>query len=153
MSDELDDREWAILIREALDEPGTVPVQVLEAARAAFTWRTIDADLAEITFDSRAGDVSVASVRSARQATLHALTFTSSSFTIELELQAGELLGQLIPPPAPGSSLTVNVMGVPRSVQLDFDELGCFTFSPLPTRPFRLELSGPASVATEWITL
>ena len=153
MSDELDDREWAILIREALDEPGTVPVQVLEAARAAFTWRTIDADLAEITFDSRAGDVSVASVRSARQATLHALTFTSSSFTIELELQAGELLGQLIPTPAPGSSLTVNVMDEPRPVQLDFDELGCFTISPSPTRPFRLELSGPASVATEWITL
>lgn len=149
---ELEDAVWSILIREALEEADAVPPDVLAAARAAFTWRTIDAELAEITFDSQRDDASVTAARS-NQAALRALTFASSSFVIELEVRTDELLGQLVPPADQDSRFTLTMMDAESPTELAVDDMGCFTISPIPSRPFRLQLTGTASVATDWITL
>ena len=46
-----DDRLLAELAA-ALDAADPVPARVLDAAKESFTWRTIDAELAELVFDS-----------------------------------------------------------------------------------------------------
>jgi len=127
-----------------------VPDHVSAAARAAFTWRTIDAELAEFAFDSadqplgvRGGDVN-------RQ-----VTFRSPSVEIELmitEADARHLVGQLIPPDVVGIEL---VSGDARAT-VDSDHLGRFTFDQLPSGPARLVVRGADGVVlaqTDWLLL
>jgi hypothetical protein len=144
-----DDERWLAELAEALREAQQVPQHVLEAGYSAYAWRTIDAELAELTYDSRVEDPALAGAR-AQEAPLLALTFASSSLTIELQVEPPVLLGQLVPPQA--GELTVTLRdGTVRTEQVD--ELGCFALEPIPTMPFRLELSGRHSVSTSWITL
>lgn len=74
------------------------PPEVLHAARGAFTWRTVDAEIAALTFDSLLDDAP-AGVRAAAQPRI--LTFEADGLTIEVELDATpsgrRLLGQLVP--------------------------------------------------------
>src|SRR5688500_18840211 len=75
-----------------------VPSDVVAAAKASFTWRTIDAELAELAFDSLVDDDAVL-VRGDDQPRL--LTFEGASVTVEIEIVAlaGErrVVGQLVP--------------------------------------------------------
>jgi hypothetical protein len=146
---ETDDERWLAELREALRESAAVPQHVLEAGYSAYAWRTIDVELAELTYDSRTEDPALAGARS-QQAPLRALTFASSSLTIELQLEPPVVLGQLVPP-QPGELVVTLHDGTVRSETVD--ELGCFTIEPIPPVPFRLEFTGAQSVATSWITL
>src|SRR6478609_9819944 len=94
------DQGLLALLRESLDEVDRVPARVFEAGYAAFSWRTIDAELAHLTYDSSSAEA-MAGVRS-QQAALRAMTFASNSFTIELPVEPTMLLGQVIPATAPG---------------------------------------------------
>jgi hypothetical protein len=150
MSDSwVNDERWMIMLREALEDQKKVPRNVIEAAYGAYAWRNIDAELAELTYDSRLEDPALAGVRS-QQAPLRALTFASASLTIELEIESNSLLGQLVPP-QPGEVLVSLKDGSRHSVAVD--ELGCFAIEPIPSLPFRLQVVGEASVATDWIAL
>ena len=146
---ETDDERWLADLGEALREAAAVPQHVLEAGYSAYAWRTIDAELAELTYDSRTEDPALAGARS-QAAPLRALTFASSSLTIELQLEPPVLLGQLVPP-QPGELVVTLRDGTVRTETVD--DLGCFTIEPIPSVPFRLELTGAQSVATSWITL
>src|SRR5215204_6307751 len=90
-----------------IEETDPVPAALVGAARASFTWRTIDAELAELTSDSA---LDAAAVRSTRAPRL--LTFTAGETTLVVQvapLAAGQeterrLLGQLVAPrPARGT--------------------------------------------------
>lgn len=142
-----DDR-WLAAVREALNDTDRVPRRVLEAAYAAFAWRTIDAELAELTYDSRSG-ASLAGTRS-QNAPLRSMTFASTTVTIEVEIEPTVLLGQIVPSES-GSLLVIRQDGVQESFEVD--DLGCFAIEPIPTVPFRIQLAGQFSVATDWITL
>ncbi|HWB71196.1 MAG TPA: hypothetical protein VG452_03185, partial [Egibacteraceae bacterium] len=79
------------------------PAELLAAARASYTWRTVDAELAELaelTYDSMLDDPALAGVRGAGQRRL--LAFEASALAVEVEVAAvGErrrLVGQLTPP-------------------------------------------------------
>lgn len=148
---DLDDGAWLTLVREALDEADQVPAHVVQAAQGVFTWRTIDVELAEITYDSTAADLTDLATRS-QVAGIRALTFASSAFTIELEVTPDAVLGQLVPAP-PENARFVVLLENRSVIDLEVDGMGCFTITPVPTGPFRLQLTGPVAVATSWITL
>jgi hypothetical protein len=143
-----DDNDLLALLEEALDAEGDVPPDFIAAGKAAFVWRTIDAELAALVYDS---DREPALTRTQTTADLRALTFASANITIELELTATGLIGQLVPP----SNAEIDVQtaaGVTGSVTTD--ELGCFTIRVIPQEPFRLRCRAgeTVDVLTTWIT-
>lgn len=147
-----DDNELLALLEEALDAEGDVPPDFIAAGKAAFAWRTIDAELAALVYDSSTdSDRELALTRNQTTADLRALTFASANITIELELTDSGLIGQLVPP-APAAEIDVQTAaGVTSSVATD--ELGCFTIRVIPQEPFRLRCrAGDTDVLTTWIT-
>ena len=60
------------LVGRALRAADPVPDRVTDGARAAWTWRTIDQELAELVFDSAAELTGVRSEDTARQLTFRA---------------------------------------------------------------------------------
>jgi hypothetical protein len=137
-------------LRDAIRARQAVPEEFVQAAKNAFTWHNIDADLAQLTYDSTRA-LEPAATRS-DAASVRALTFTSPRLTIELEVTGDSLLGQVVP----AQQATVEVQteaGV--SVSIVSDEIGCFTVQPIPSVPFRLrcQATGGIDVLTGWIPL
>jgi hypothetical protein len=120
-----------------------VPDRVTRAAEAAFTIRDIDAELAELTFDSRA---QVASLRSGQHSRL--LVFTAPAVTIELEILDGEIIGSVLP----ARPLTVEVIGLTGGSTVTCDDLGRFTATLPGAGPFRLRCHAGPGVVTEWVS-
>jgi hypothetical protein len=146
-----DDNELLALLEEALDAEGDVPPDFIAAGKAAFAWRTIDAELAALIYDSSAdAGREPALTRNQTTADLRALTFASANVTFELELTDAGLIGQLVPP----SVAEIDVQtaaGVTSTVTTD--ELGCFTIRVIPQEPFRLRCrASDTDVLTTWIT-
>jgi hypothetical protein len=151
MTDAWTDEELLAALREALDARKAVPPGFAEAAKGAFAWRTIDAELAQLTYDSLAGPEAAPVTRS-EPASIRALTFTSPRLTIELEVAGDSLLGQVVPPQA----ATVRLQAQDGAeVVIAADQIGCFVIQPTPRSPFRLRCQTEASVdvLTGWITL
>jgi hypothetical protein len=74
-----------------------VPPWFVETAKSAYAWHNIDAELAQLTYDSSRDRELAASLR-AESASIRALTFTSPHLTIEVEIGEGALIGQIMPP-------------------------------------------------------
>jgi len=144
-----DDRLLAAL-GQALKAREAVPAWFIETGKSAFAWHNIDAELAQLTYDSLADREPAAAVRS-EAASIRALTFTSARLSIELEVGEGVLLGQIIPPRA-GTVETHTTAGVTTA---PVDEIGSFAVDPIPASPFRLRFrtTGGIDVLTGWITL
>jgi hypothetical protein len=151
VSDRWDDDALFAALREAVRARQAVPAEFVEAGKSAFAWHNIDAELAQLTYDSSRDTLYEPSLR-AEAAVVRALTFTSPHLTIELEVSEDSLLGQIIPAqrgtvrvqPANGTETTVAA-----------DEIGCFAIRPIPSRPFRLycQIAGGTDAQTGWITL
>jgi hypothetical protein len=130
-----DDEDLFGALREALREAEDVPPRFIEAGRAAFAWHNIDAELASLMYDSSvAAGEPVAAMR-AQDASLRALTYATTELTIEVEITADAVLGQVLPP-QPGSASSYVVSG--PVVETTVDDLGFFAIRPVPARPFRL---------------
>ena len=119
----------------ALADP--VPLRVLEAGRASLAWRRVDAELAELLFDSAAHDERLAGVRGRSDTRL--VTFAGpAAVGVELEIveAAGgrQLIGQLVPP-GPG---TVEIRNPAGTVTVHADELGVFRAQGLGPGPTSL---------------
>jgi hypothetical protein len=128
-----------------------VPPEFVEAAKNAFAWHNIDAELAEFTYGS-SRDAEPARSTRAETASIRALTFTSAHLTIELEVTHDSLLGQIVPA-QPGSVKVQLRDGAETTVPAD--EIGRFTIRPMPAGTFRLhcKTSADADALTNWITL
>jgi hypothetical protein len=144
----VDDDELLADLSRAL-EP--VPASFVQAGKMSFTWRSIDAELAALTYDSSRDLVAAADSR-AEPAALRCLTFDASQVTIELEIVHDALHGQLVPP-APGAAEIRHADGTVDRVAID--EVGYFTSTPVPAGTFRLYCApeGGEAVLTDWITL
>jgi hypothetical protein len=146
-----DDEELLTALREALSFRRAVPADFVDAGKHAFAWRNIDAELAELTYDSLTSAEVALSMR-AETASIRALTFTSPRLTIELEVVGDSLLGQIVP----GQPAVITVQ--PRSgasTVVDVDDIGRFLMQPMPAGLFRLgcrTVTGMETV-TGWITL
>jgi len=152
MPDSWDDDELLGALGEAMRARQAVPQWFVETGKNAYAWHNIDAELAQLTYDSE-GDFSrghVAAMRS-EAASIRALTFTSPRLSIELEVTEISLVGQIIPPQA-GTLEVHTTAGVTSS---PVDAIGCFVVTPIPASPFRLRCrtEDGADVLTGWITL
>jgi len=146
----LTDDELLEALRRAVAARQDVPPDFVAAAKDAFAWHNIDAELARLTYDSHAADHALATRTEA--ASIRALTFTSGRLTIELEVAQDSLVGQIVP--AQPAVITL----VPRSgdeTVVAADEIGCFSVEPIPLGQFRLRCRTAAGVetVTGWITL
>lgn len=145
------DEELLAALHEALRGRRAVPDEFVEAGKSAFAWRNIDAELAQLTYDSTRGVDELVATR-AESAAIRALTFTSPRLTIELEVTEDALLGQVLPVQA--ATLEVEARsGAENAVSAD--EIGCFTIRPIPRGPFRLHCRAAAGIdiLTSWIIL
>jgi hypothetical protein len=147
-----DDEELLTALGEAMRARREVPEWFVETGKNAYAWHNIDAELAQLTYDSF-GDTRrdlAAAVRS-EAASIRALTFTSARLCIELEVASDSLVGQIVPPRA-GTLEVHTTAGVTSS---PVDEIGCFAINPIPASPFRLRCrtEDGTDVLTGWITL
>ena len=77
-----------------------VPPELLDAAAGAFAWRDIDAELAELVFDSLLDADEASLVRGAPERRL--VSFTGGGLTIDVEVTSAgperTVMGQIVPP-------------------------------------------------------
>lgn len=129
-----------------------VPEWFVEMGKNAYAWHNIDAELAQLTYDSDSdADRGVAAAVRSEAASIRALTFTSTRLSIELEVASDSLVGQIIPLRA--GTLEIHTTG--GVISSPVDEIGCFAVTPIPASPFRLRcrMEDGADVLTGWITL
>ncbi len=151
MPDIWDDDQLLTVLKDSLQAHRDVPAEFTEAGRNAYAWHNIDAELAQLTYDSLRDRAPSASVRS-ETASIRALTFTSDHLTIEMEVNEDSLLCQLVPTDEATIELQTGAGVVAR---IEVDEVGCFPIRPIPAMPFRLHCrtTHGATVVTGWITL
>jgi len=151
VSDDWDDEQLLAALGEAIRARQAVPSWFVETAKNAYAWHNIDAELAQLTYDSRTEREQYAAVRS-ENASIRALTFTSAHLSIELEVNDDCLLGQIVPPQAGTVETQTRAGAIANS---PVDEIGCFAVDPVPVSPFRLRwrTADGTDVVTGWITL
>jgi hypothetical protein len=140
------DDELFTELKAAVRAAEDVPPGFVAAGKAAFGWRNVDAELAVLSQSAE-----LAGTRADR-AELRSLTFVASGLTIELEVTADALVGQVVP----AQSGEIEAEGPKgRSGTVAVDEIGWFTIRPVPDGLVRLHLRtvGGVVVRTEWITL
>ena|SRR5215211_7038859 len=137
-----------------------VPPEVVSAAKAAYTWRTIDAELAELTFDSVADADALAGVRGGGAGGPRALTFEYDEVVVEVEVteQAGRrtLAGHVAP--SPPEWVEVHQASGAEPVRVEADALGRFAASGIAAGPFRLLCrfrpdARPSMMLTDWVSI
>lgn len=145
----LSDENLLSALREALEAREAVPPAFVTAAKNAYTWHSIDAELAQLAYDS--AQEPAVGLRS-ESASIRALSFVSAHLSIEVEITGDSLLGQLIPA-RPGAVEIQALDG--GTVTVPVDEAGCFTVEPKPGSPFRLRChtGTQTDVLTGWVTL
>ena len=145
-----DDEELLAALGEAIRAREQVPEWFIETGKNAYAWHNIDAELAQLTYDSSRDRDAAAAVRS-EAASIRALTFTSGRLSIELEVGESTLLGQIVPP----QTGTLEVHTAAGVTSTPVDEIGCFSVTPIPASPFRIRCrtQDGADVLTGWITL
>lgn len=135
---------------EMFDEIDPVPQEVVQAGYAAFTWRTVDAELAELAEDSM-----LAGVGSVRGTDTTLLTFEAPSVSVVVEVtEIGDrrkLVGQLVP----ACSSTLRIEHPAGAITVEVDEQGLFSADSLPAGPARVALTVPGggAVVTSWVTV
>jgi hypothetical protein len=144
-----DDEQLLGALRESMRARRVVPEAFVDTGKSSFAWHNIDAELAQLTYDSRREPA--VGLRS-ETASIRALTFTSAHVSLEVEVTESSLLGQVIPPKL-GTLETRSGAGTITSTPVD--EIGCFAVEPIPASPFRLRFrtEDGADVLTGWITL
>ena len=151
MLNDWDDEQLLAALGAALRAREAVPAGWIEMARTAYAWRTIDAELAELTRDSAAGLGASAPVRS-EAAAVRSLTFSSAHLTIELEVTGEGLFGQIIPP----REGTIEIQTPAGSAgPAGVDVMGCFYVDPVPATLFRLRCrtTDGLEAETAWVAL
>jgi hypothetical protein len=133
-------------LRRAAELADPVPPGLTDAAVAAFSFRTLDAELARLTFDSL-----VEGAGAVRGDGPRTLTFTAGEVTVEVELAEDRLLGQLLP--ATGRA-EIEVRRASGTTSVRADDLGRFTAEPFAPGPFSLRCHLPPNrtIVTDWFS-
>lgn len=138
-------------LRRALDAVDAPPPHVVANARDAYLWHDIDAELAELVYDSAtaARAVGVRSAEAARQ-----VTFRAPGLEIEVEVvseQARVVVGQLVPP----QPAIIELRQGKHTVRVDADPLGRFTFDDVVPGAVKLTVrtASGARIHTEGLTI
>ena len=146
MSSSTDDEGLMEELARALTQVTEVPDHRREAARAAFSWRTIDEELLALTHDSL--ELADAAVRGALD--VRTLGFESDGLSLELEVDGDRVFGQVLD----AQVVEVVVESVEDGSQtVPIDPSGVFSVV-VPTGPVRISVvvDGVAR-RTPWIVL
>ena len=155
-----DDEDLLDELRGLFDQVDPVDPRLLDQAALAYTWRSVDAELAELSFDSLLDREMVAGVRDDGTATLgprmlgFGAVVDGEDVAIEVEITPGRgrslLVGQLLPPRPATVQLQASSGEV---IAVEADELGRFQVEPVPHGPLRLRVSqGGSVVQTTWVS-
>jgi hypothetical protein len=143
------DDELIALLKHALEDADPVPADAVRAAKEAWTWRTIDAELAALTYDSVVDEGALVGVRGT--AAVRSLAFETGAITIEVELvDDGDrrgLRGQVVGASAPAVVLEFSDGRSP--IVMLTDELGRFGADRLDGGVARLRIPEQADPAGE----
>jgi hypothetical protein len=138
------------LLQLGLQQSDPVPPDVTDFAKEALSWRTIDAELAALSYDSTEETTS-ATVRSTAAARI--VGFETGEWMIDLEHDAatGLLRGQI----QPAGPLEVELHVIGAVLVTETDEMGRFSFDGVDEGPVALviRVEGEETVKTEWIVL
>lgn len=149
------DEELLAALRQAFAARRAVPPEFVQAGQRAFAWHDIDAEPAQLTYDSIPLAEDAVATRAQRETPIRVLAFTSAGtgLRIALEVQQDALAGQLLPV----QSAAIEVQARTGTRQpVSADEAGCFWISPVPSGDFRLRCrpaAGSAEVVTVWVRL
>jgi len=132
-------------LRAALRHAGPPTPAMVAAGRAAFSWGSVDAELAVLTHDSLRDGLTGVRGSGAPPRTL---VFTGAESSVEVEQTETGLTGQLIPP-TPGE---VGLWGPDGQLAaVTTDELGCFDVEGVPGGPVRLRCrTASGLLLTDW---
>ncbi|MDX3451847.1 hypothetical protein PV396_07780 [Streptomyces sp. ME02-8801-2C] len=145
--DSLDNDLLEETLRQAAAIMDPVPAQLQQTAVEAYALYSLDTQLAELTFDSLVHGIPVrGAVDSPRM-----LTFRTDELTVDIEVTAHGLMGQLLPP----QGARIEVLSGPQLASppaLTADGMGRFAGDLHVTGPFALRLRTDAEVVmTEWL--
>ncbi|WP_037885684.1 hypothetical protein [Streptomyces viridochromogenes] len=132
-------------LRQAAAILDPVPPELRQIAVEAYALHDLDARIAELTFDSV---VDAIPVRGATDAP-RMLTFRAGEVTVDVEVTAQGLMGQVLPP----QQARIEVLGGPQTATpVMADDMGRFSSDAPPSGPFALRLrTGGEIVVTEWL--
>jgi len=147
-----DDDELLDILSLALREQREVPSRFVEAGKAAFAWRSIDAELAALAYDSAAAEAPTGAPIRAEEAAIRELTFAFRDASVYVQVTDGGLHGQIVPPQR--GELEVHREGQPPA-RTEIDDQGWFSYTPLPRTPIRLlwRVAGSGTAMTDWLNL
>jgi hypothetical protein len=151
--DETNDDELMAELAAAVEEETAVSDRRRAAAKAAFTWRTVDAELAELLHDSALD--ARAAVRSGSDAP-RTLTFVRGAVTLEIEVDGDTLLGEVIDDPAEDAGPATVTLQRPDADDrtAEADASGFFRFDGVEPGPVRFVVARAGwSLTTPWATI
>ncbi|MDI6519473.1 hypothetical protein STPH2_0659 [Streptomyces sp. KO7888] len=132
-------------LRQAAAILDPVPAELRRVAVDAFALHDLEARVAELTFDSLVDAIPVRGESDPPRM----LTFSTDGVTVDVEVTADGMIGQLLPPGPAG----IEVLSGPRAhARLTADAMGRFTGEAPPAGPFALRLrTGREVVVTQWL--
>jgi hypothetical protein len=132
-------------LRAALRQAGAPTPSMTAAGEAAFSWRSVDAELAVLSEESVAAESALVRGSSTGPRTLE---FRGVHLSVELEETETGLVGQLVPP----TEGRITLLGPGGDLgQATADELGCFTLDHPSGDLVRVRCETPdGALVTEW---
>lgn len=142
-----DDAALEADLRRAVLVHDPPPAETVRAAEAAFAVRSVDAELALLTFDSHAvaDAVRTSAVRD------RLLTFTAGAVSVDIELRyegQARIIGRL----DHVGRTSVDVRSPDRTVTVTTDDLGRFSVDSLGKGPYSLRCHLSPDIVTEWFS-
>jgi hypothetical protein len=143
-----------------LDRLDPVPPELIHQARQIFCWRSVEAELAELSFDSLLDRDLALAVRSDDSSVLgprmlgFGAVVDGEDLSIEIEVSAIDgrytMVGQL----EPAGATTIGVQARDGEViEVPVDEVGRFVVPQVPSGPVRLQIEHAGRlVQTTWVS-
>jgi hypothetical protein len=148
-----DDETLLADLAAALNDIAPMRDAVAERGRGAYTWRTIDDELAlaGISFDSMLETAS--DLRDGDDGAPRVLIFDAEGISVELEVAPDRVAGQILPPSA--GQILVEMQDAPEAtITVEADDLGFFVLPSITARIMRLRCeTSTARLVTEWVRL
>jgi hypothetical protein len=140
-------------LKAALAQAGPPDEALLESGRSAFAWRTVDAELAALTYDSLLDELTVVRGQSGGTADgPRSLVFEAGDVSVELDVLPGRIVGQIVP----GAAGEVVVQTPTEDlVRATADDAGLFSVTvTTPDGLVRLRCTTAAgTVVTDWVRI
>ena len=137
-------------LRDGLSQSDPIPADVSEFAKILFSWRDIDAHLAEIAYDS-ATDDALTGVRSTAVARM--MSFQAGKWLVDLEYDeaSSQLVGRL----SPDATFSVELHSRGAHFSVRSDDAGRFALDGVLPGPVSLifRLDEGSVIKTSWVIL